>query len=317
MPSSHPLGMNGKPIGLLEVAVSSLYCRNMPNAEGLLRAIARDEKKRVQRCEFYDRNVCDFEFTDLKVRVDPISKKYRVSAPLIRSGGPLTSKVALVRAGHPVLIWANSETMLISVLGQQRIQTKCSINGPNSDDFKLTKHVVEGLLFPVFIRSAAKPTKEVLGFLSSPDVQRSVQALITRDTGSLHFRIGEVALYLHPQSAEEATDAIEKLLTFVGPFRPQREEWNLVGLPSKFQHLVPMIKKWAESDDSLRSDLIGEAGEPSLRELIENVAPLFDSINTYLDSFGDDLPEAAIALQTLAESAAEARMAIKDRGDRN
>jgi hypothetical protein len=289
----------------------------MPSPEALLRAIAEDEKKRVQHCEFYDRNVCDFEFTDLNVRVDPISKKFRVSAPLIRSGGPLTSKVTLVRAGHPVLMWANSETMLISVRGQARTQMTCSINGPNADDFRLTELVVEGLPFPVFIRSAVKPTKEMLAFLSSSDVQQSAQALIRRDTDSLHFRVGEVALYLHPQSAEEATDAIERLLNFVGPFRPQRGAWDLAGLPSEFQHLVPLIKKWAESDDSLRSDLIREAGEPSLRELIENVVPLFDSINTYLDSFGDELPEAAIALQTLAESAAEAQITVKDRGDRN
>jgi len=207
--------------------------------------------------------------------------------------------------------------MLIAVRGQVQTQMTCSINGPNADDFRLTELVVEGLPFPVFIRSAVKPTKEMLCFLSSSDLQQSAQALIRRDADSLHFRMGEVALYHHPQSAEEATDAIERLLNFVGPFRPQRDEWNLAGLPAKFQHLVPMIRKWAESDDSLRSDLIREAGEPSLRELIENVAPLSDSINTYLDSLGDNLPEAAIALQTLAESAAEARITITDRADRN
>ena len=56
---------------------------------------------------------------------------------------------------------------------------------------------------------------------------------------------------------------------------------------------------------------------PSLRELIYKVVPLFDSINTYLHSFEDNIPEAAIALQTLAESAAEAQIATKDRSDRN
>jgi hypothetical protein len=111
----------------------------MTSAEGLLRAIARDEKKRVQRCEFYDRNVCDFEFTDFKVRVDPISKKLRVSAPLIRSGGPFTSRVRLLRAEHPVVIWANSEVMLISVSGELPIQKVFSINGPNAEDFRMTK----------------------------------------------------------------------------------------------------------------------------------------------------------------------------------
>jgi hypothetical protein len=289
----------------------------MSTPEGLLRAIARDEKKRVQRCELYDRNVCDFEFSDFNVHIDPISKKYRVSAPLIRSGGPFTIKVGLLRGGHPVFIWANSEVMLISVRGQLRTQTTCSINGPNADDFRLSKLAVEGLGFHVFIRSAVKPTKELLAFLSSSEVQRSAQALIRRDTDSLRFRIGEVALYVHPQSAEEARGAIEILLTFVGPFRPQREQWNLAGLPPEFQHFAPLIKKWAEPDDSLRSDLISEAGEPTLRELLESVAPHFDSINAYLYSLGDDLPEAAMALQALAECAAEARMAIKDRGARN
>jgi hypothetical protein len=40
----------------------------MATPEGLLRAIAKDEKKLVQRCEceFYDRNVCDFEFANFK-----------------------------------------------------------------------------------------------------------------------------------------------------------------------------------------------------------------------------------------------------------
>jgi len=290
----------------------------MSTPEELLRAIARDEKRRVQRCEFYDRNVCDFEFTDFKVHIDPISKKYRVSAPLIRSGAPFTSKVRLARAGNPVFIWANSEAMLISVRGELRVQTVCSINGPNADDFKITRVVLEGLAFPVFIRSERMPTKEMIDFASDSEVQRSAQALIKRDTDSLHFRVGEIALYFRPQSAEEARNAIEILLRFlVGPFRPQSQRWDLTGLPPEFQHLIPLIKKWAESDDDLRSDLINEAGEPSLRELVGKVAPLFGSINTYLDGFEENPPEAAVALQTLAESAAEAQMLIKDRGDRN
>lgn len=131
----------------------------MSTPEGLLRAIARDEKKRAQRCEFYDRNACDFEFADFKVHIDPVSKKYRVSAPLIRSGGPFTSKVGFLRAGNPVHIWANSETMLIRVRGELRVETTCSINGPNADDFKLSKLAVEGLGFPVFIQVVCEADK--------------------------------------------------------------------------------------------------------------------------------------------------------------
>ncbi len=285
----------------------------------LLRAIAKDEKKRIQRCEFYDRNFCDFEFTDFKVHIDPASKKYRVSAPLIRSGGPFTSRIAFLRAGNPVRIWANSETMLICVRGEPRIQATCSINSPNADDFRLSKLDVAGLGFPVFIRSAMKPTNEMFDFLSSPDLQRSIRELIRRDADSLHFRVGgEIALYIRPQSPGEITTAIETLLKFfVDGFRPQRERWDLDGLPPEFQHLIPLIRKWAESDDSLRSDLIDEAGEASLRELIYGVVPLFDSINAYLNNFENAPPEAAIALQTLAECAAEAQITINDSSGRN
>jgi len=290
----------------------------MSTPEELLRAIARDEKKRLQRCEFYDRNVCDFEFTDFKIHTDPLSKKYRVSAPLVRSGGPFTSKVGFLRAGHRVFIWANSETMLICVSGELRMQTTCSINAPDANDFSPSKLAVEGLGFPVFIRSAVKPTNGMLDFLSSSDLQRSARELIRRDTDSLHFRVGgEIALYVRPQSSEEIRTAIEMLLNFfVGGFRPQRERWDLDGLPPAFQHLVPLIRKWAEPDDDLRADLIDQAGETSLRALIHSVVPLFDSINTYLNTFEDNLPEAAIALQTLAECTAEVQITIKGR-DRN
>ncbi len=73
----------------------------------------------------------------------------------------------------------------------------------------------------MFARSAASlypvggqvNEKNSLAFFLSPDVQRSAQALIRRDTDGLHFRVGEVALYIHPQSAVEARDAIERLLT--------------------------------------------------------------------------------------------------------
>lgn len=291
----------------------------MSTPEEILRAIARDERKRVQRCELYDQNVCDFEFTDFKVHIDPVSKKYRGSSPLIRSGGPFTSRLRFSRAGREVFIWANSETMLICVRGELRIQATCSINAPDASGFKLSKHVVQGLGFPAFVQSAAKPTNETLDFLSSSELQRSARELIRRDTDSLHFRVGgEIAFYVHPQFLEEVKTAVEILLKFfVGAFRPQRESWNLDGLPPAFQHLRPLIRKWAEPDDDLRSDLIEEASEAALRELICNVAPFFDSINAYLNTFESGAPEAALALQTLAECAAEAQITGKDRSGRN
>jgi hypothetical protein len=295
----------------------------MPSAEALLRAIAKNHKKRVGVCQHYDRNVCDFHWGELTVRRDSNSKNLRVSDPIILSGGPFTHKVALLHTGKPVLLWANRDSILISVRGELRHRVLCSINRPNANDFmRATQLGVDGKWnCPVFIRSALKQTEELLAFVSSSELQEAVRASVKQNNDSLHFSVGEASLYLHPQSELEITNAIEVLSRFVGSFRPQRELWDLTELPPEFQHLAPLIREWAECDDDVRSDLVNlvtEASVLSIRKLVQSVAPLFDQITRFLNSFGEgSLPEAAIALQALAECAAEAQIAMKDRNDRN
>jgi hypothetical protein len=264
--------------------------------------------------------VCDCSFGEIKVHRDPATKKLRGSGPAILSGEPFTHKVRLMHDRHSVLLWANRNTISIMIYGHLPHGAFCSINHPDANDFmRPTQLQAEGdQKYPVFISSQSDVTDGLRMFLSSSNLQQAVRDLIRHDEDSLHFRADCAHLYFRPDSELEITEAIGSLSALVGPFIPERESWELAALPAEFRGLIPLIRKWAECDDDVRSDLVREASDLSLRQLIQTVSPFFETINKFLSSFGEHpLPEAAIALQALAECAAEAQICMKDRSDMN
>jgi hypothetical protein len=116
--------------------------------------------------------------------------------------------------------------------------------------------------YPVFIRTQV--TEELRTFLLSSMLRQTARRLIRHDDDSLHFRVGCAYIYFRPDSERDITDAIEVLTSVVGPFTAQRESWNLAALPREFQNLAPLIRKWPECDDVVRSDLVHEATDFSL-----------------------------------------------------
>lgn len=77
-------------------------------------------------------------------------------------------------------------------------------------------------------------------------------------------------------------------------------------LPENLQVLVPIIKKWAVSDDGERQQLVEESTEKQKRHLVKTVAPYMAEINNFLDSFGEQpLSDEAILLGNLAELVSE------------
>ena len=80
-------------------------------------------------------------------------------------------------------------------------------------------------------------------------------------------------------------------------------------MPGTFRPLTCLIEKWGVADDDDRSSLIENADRAELKTLVAKVEPFFDSINIYLDSFGDKaLDDGAMALGRLAEAAQEAKI---------
>jgi hypothetical protein len=80
-------------------------------------------------------------------------------------------------------------------------------------------------------------------------------------------------------------------------------------LPEDLRHLEPLIPKYAESDDVLRSNLLEQATDDELRELVAAADPHWPAINAFLDAntlLIGPRQDLAVALDSVAQAAMEA-----------
>ena len=72
-----------------------------------------------------------------------------------------------------------------------------------------------------------------------------------------------------------------------------RYEVNSEEIPKSFRELASLAEYWGRGDDAGRASLLAEAHEERLQELRGlRKSPMLDEINQWLDSFGEDFPQA-------------------------
>ncbi len=95
------------------------------------------------------------------------------------------------------------------------------------------------------------------------------------------------------------------------------DQLDLSLLPDELQHLGPLISRYAESDDSDRSELLARASVEDLRALSEAPAPHWDAINAFLNENVEADPgprqDVALALDSFSQAAMEARSELGER----
>lgn len=273
------------------------------DANGMLLAFAKDRRARVRPIKSYDPNVCQFT-------VDA-AQQWKLSAT---EGHPFSHEARFSHQGRRVTIKSNEEWLRLEVSGDLEVGV-CSINKSHAVTFmdKANTTIAKELRWDVFLPAGTQPTDELKSFLNSAMVRKAVDRLIAIDPAStsLHIFCGAVVLYTRPDSSQEIDDKVETLSSLVGVYQPRLSRSALMSLPKRFHHLIPLIMRWSESDDSKRSALLDDATSVTLTELVAAVAPETKEINAYLNSFGDKpWSEAACALATLSECAAEARLRL-------
>jgi hypothetical protein len=135
-----------------------------------------------------------------------------------------------------------------------------------------------------------------------------------RSGESLHITSGDISVYLRERSLTSADSIFAGIAGFAKEIELDESSSGPVQLPEQFRALASLIKKWAVSDDADREEIIGDAPKSELQDLVSRIEPLFDSIETYLDSFKQrPLNQAAIALGHLAEAAHEARLRLQEK----
>jgi hypothetical protein len=112
-------------------------------------------------------------------------------------------------------------------------------------------------------------------------------------------------IYLRAPATNRAMAIINAAIDLMPHASPQREFTGV--LPDALQPLVPLIPKWAIEDDEERSQKLRRCAQSTRQKLIDTVVPLLPAIDKFLDSLGENPPEEACALGSLAQAALEAQ----------
>jgi len=264
----------------------------------ILEAVAQTLRKPVSRCELYDPNVCDYE----------VEHGWQ---PVAISGFPFTREVAFRRSKRKVILFANPEFLCMKVKGD-RSGPVFSLGRPDRVLFQqeVTRYARGDRSWPVYASEEVVAT-EIDSALQSENLAAAVDRLLRNASDGLHLRPDEVVLYFQPPEPATVLKTIDLLLPMTGETNPRSLPADAHMVPKQLRGLLPLLKRWGAPDDAERGRILESASKRALQKLVSTVEPHFNEIDVYLRSFDSlPMPEAAIALGTLAECASEARLLL-------
>jgi hypothetical protein len=269
-----------------------------------LQSLAKRLKKRLKPIQLWDSNVCDSTIRDSIVHI-------RIS------GYPFSHELRFQHQERRVTLLGNSEYLCIRLDSRRDFPILCSINQANKVIFMKAAHLHVGddERFPVFLQTRDIASDTLVTLLRSSVLLNAVEQLLHDRSESLHIFQRGIALYSKVWAMDELNRAIETLSVLMNTCEAlgAPEVSHFSDLPAKFHDLIPLIERWAESDDAARDAMLDEVSDLELQNLVKIIDPRFEQINEYLNSFVDALPDSATALGALAECATEAQLRLSQR----
>jgi hypothetical protein len=269
--------------------------------KSVLQQLRKTFKGRLSPIKLFDSNVCE--------STSPPGRPWE-SIPV--RGQPFSRQLRFVHRERKVALVENDEY----VSGSVYVEIPNRIFSVNVKE-ALLRHWISAEDFMIGDRSYPVYTQDgkLSQFEESLFRREEFTALIVaadiRDGESLHFSRSDVHFYLKTPTAEHVQRVIESAIELADKIEVLEEPLDLTSLPERFHALIPLIRKWAISDDEDRADLLGTASKAALKKMVEEVSPYFEEIGSYLATFGEKPPpEYACALGTLAECFVEAEQQI-------
>lgn len=271
------------------------------DAVSLLRQVAKQAGKLVRRTNLLDANVCSSRFNpDRPSEVEELP------------GDVFHHQTEIAVSAHKVRLRANKHFVVTEIRADIGV-IPLSINRADRICFWARSPLqIDGFPdLPVFSNSSEPRLREFLGL---PSVAEALIALRLDKTESLHIYSNGLLLYLQPESPEEVLSAVQTLCVLVDKLFAPSEPVDLTGLPPEFQSLVAAYPGWSVSDDDSRTEMLGKKSKAELRSFLSVMQPQLAAIDSYLNAFGNTpLSDAAAALGTLAECAAEVKIILSSR----
>ena len=240
---------------------------------------------------------------------DSLSSKQRPSDFFSR-------KLSFKANNFRVTLRVNDEFLVADIKGAFGSSVVCSF--VNNKVFEPSRKLASNSIRKSFgckVYCPALNAESTMSLLQNPSFQKLVKALHLTEKESLHIGNGYASLYLQRLGCNEVLETLGILYNLLAMLPLDNGmPANFDDLPDNLKKLIPLMKRWAISDDSDRADRIKKASSATLTRLLQAVSPDFDAINHYLDAFGNKpLPEHAILLGALAEYATEAQLTLKAR----
>jgi hypothetical protein len=263
----------------------------------LIQEIAKAIGGRVQTSNLFDANVSQ--------RSPVIQESWELIAP---PGEFFRHKVNITVRGRKVTLRANGAFVVAEVRSNLDV-APTSINRRDKiwclSESSLRVPTIPSL--PVF---ASTSDSLLAHFLSSTPLAEALLALRLGDAESLHIYRNGVNVYLQPESAQELLSAVEAVCKLVEQLPEYSEPHEADdSLPQDLTDLSPVIQEWAIPDDELRTEMLEQKTPEALRGFIATVESRAVLIEKCIGSLASE-SESAIALNTLLECAAEARLML-------
>ena len=269
-----------------------------PTPISLLRALAKAEKRPVRSVNMYDPDVCgDFDLNAAIEGAEPPPDRLRYEVRL-----PVAERRFAIRASDRYLAIEVRGDFAAGLFSINRPSTfMASFYGEMRTSPPVGEH-------PVYVRNDDPEPPA----LQQPGVREAILALRLEPDESLRVYANGISAYLRPRPQQPLIEILQLLANLADQLpADEKRPLPLRELPDQFRPLIPLIRKWGIGDDADRTERLAQASRRQLQALVRRVSPLFESINAYLDTFDDNVPEAAAALGSLAEAAAEAKWILE------
>jgi hypothetical protein len=271
------------------------------STQEIVREMAKIYRVKTSDTRLFDANLCSW-------RIEP-DRPWELIAT---SGMPLTKKTTFKYSSYRLRLMANSQYLALFVDANLTLEL-LSINRPDRmfELFKGKLSVAETIVLnhrrhPVFTLDG-RVSEGQKAFLDLTGFHDFLEHIDLAEDESLHVS-NEMVLYVHSRTVPSLERTIELGVGLLMTAPKEQKLNEFAQMPAQFRALMPLVEKWAVNDDDSRSELIECSSSVELANLIGTVDPFMDSINAYLDSFGEQpLDSSAIALGRLAEAAEEAK----------
>jgi len=210
--------------------------------------------------------------------------------------------IGFVRRGQSVSV--GSTEWWVSVSTQVRTSIAFAANQPSPQYLMDVPVSVAGFGVQFYSRSDGWGVPS--DWLKGNEVREGFASLALRPSETFRVASNVASLKVEPSLPDAFLSRLDEFLEIVDLLPTTLRAADRPVLPDAFGGLQVLVDRWALTDDDERTQAVAEADRDALAAMTGAVNPRLGEINRYLDSLAEPFPDGAIALQSLAEAAAEA-----------